>query len=212
MIDAAVILAGGRGSRLAPWPAPKCLLPINGVPIIERIIRHVDSHVGRIIVCTGYRSGDVMAALRHREGGRLLFSDAGEDATMCERLLRARDEHKFGRVLVLYGDELADVDVDTLVRHHDEHGARLTFTCFEQKLPFGVVYGSRIDENIKMPVNIGFAVVDVECWRQAEPGDGFSDFVNNVHFNFVVEKYTHRGRRTTVNGFSDLAHAEEVWA
>lgn len=53
----AVILAGGLGSRLRPYTLtiPKPLLPLDGVPIIEVVVRQL-AHQGfaRIVVCLGY--------------------------------------------------------------------------------------------------------------------------------------------------------------
>jgi NDP-sugar pyrophosphorylase family protein len=53
----AVILAGGLGSRLHPYTftIPKPLLPLNGVSIIEIVIRQLKNHrFSRIVVTLGY--------------------------------------------------------------------------------------------------------------------------------------------------------------
>ena len=53
----AVILAGGLGSRLHPYTftIPKPLLPLNGVAIIEIVIRQLKNHgFSRVVVTLGY--------------------------------------------------------------------------------------------------------------------------------------------------------------
>lgn len=205
MIDAAIILAGGKGSRLAPWPAPKAILPVWGQPIIDRLIEHVAPHVNRVIVCVGYRAGDVAVALRHRS---IFYSDAGEDATMVERLLKAKKEHNVTkRALILYGDHLADVDIAKLEAHHDEAGCDATFTAHDYKLPFGLVRGGVILNNERVLVNIGFAVIDPLAWARAIPQDGLAEWLNNIGSSSFV----HEGRSTSINNHAEHAEAEKVW-
>ena len=203
----ALILAGGKGSRLAPWPAPKALLPINGVPTIQRLLDHVSPHVERTIVCIGYRGRDVRAALRGEP--RISFSDAGGDAPMGARLLVARREWAIdGRAIVLYGDEIANVDIPALVGAHEQSGADLTFTAWQHVLPFGVVEGAQIVER-SVYMNIGFVVADPAAWEFIRAEDGLSDWVNRVAKRSC---FIHPGKRSTVNTLVDLRAAEKVWA
>src|SRR2546429_6760827 len=60
----AVVLAGGEGTRLAPYTRilPKPLLPIGDRPILEIIIGQLrDSGVTQIVLATGYLSGLIEA-------------------------------------------------------------------------------------------------------------------------------------------------------
>lgn len=216
----ALILAGGKGSRLAPWPAPKCLLPINGVPILRRILDHIAPYVERAIVCTGYRAEDIKAAMKHNRlnyhGGVnwLEFSRGGEDDPMCSRLLRAREEKMIeGRVLVCYGDELADVDIHELAEVHEAHRSLLTFATHATTLPFGVVdddHYIRGDESVI--VNIGYAITEPEAWAHMRPQDGLADWANRINSDGRrVHSYLHGGKRASVNNLADLKYAEEVW-
>ena len=224
MIGAAVILAGGRGSRLAPWDAPKCLMPVGGVTLIDRIIDHISPHVHRAVICTGYRADDVAASVQrgmkrwqpatdYIHVPRVVFSNAGEDTPMGERLLRARSEYKLesDRLLVLYGDEMADVDIRALEKWHEAKEMRITFTAYRQKLPFGVVLeDDRISEEETALVNIGFVLTESSAWAHLRPEDGVSDWINRVPKGSVA-LYLHEGRRATVNSIADLRAAEEVW-
>lgn len=53
----AVIPAAGVGSRLRPLTAttPKCLLPVGGVPLLERTLRALDGSVEGAVIVTGFR-------------------------------------------------------------------------------------------------------------------------------------------------------------
>ena len=53
----AVILAGGRGTRLAPYTTvlPKPLVPVGGVPILETVLRQLRWHgFGEAVIAVGY--------------------------------------------------------------------------------------------------------------------------------------------------------------
>ena len=58
----AVILAAGLGSRLGPntKECPKCLVPVSGVPILERMIDTLtEAGISRLVIAVGYLSGHI---------------------------------------------------------------------------------------------------------------------------------------------------------
>lgn len=192
-------------------------MPVNGVPILQRLLRHLlikHNVLERAIVCTGYRAADVRAAVvEHKWGTRVSFSDAGEDATMGERLSRFNGE----RIMVVYGDELADVDLIKLLENHSGSARAITFTTADQLVPGGVVryqnHKLKIHENTTEQVNIGFVIVEPETWQHLKNEDGMSDWINRVSDRIPdrVGFYRHTGKRATINSLPDLKSAEEMW-
>ena len=66
MVERAVILAGGRGTRLAPYTTvlPKPLMPIGDMAIIEIILRQLKRHgLQRASIAVGYLAELLMAYL-----------------------------------------------------------------------------------------------------------------------------------------------------
>lgn len=66
----AVLLAGGKGTRLRPYTAtvPKVLLPLDGVPVIELLIAQLrEEGFGRITVVTGHLAEAVQQRLGNGE-------------------------------------------------------------------------------------------------------------------------------------------------
>ena len=66
MIKTAIVPAAGQGTR--SWPfgetRPKAAFPIANVPLIQRIVEGLKSAgVGRILIVTGYRAGQVRHAV-----------------------------------------------------------------------------------------------------------------------------------------------------
>ncbi len=71
-IRTALLLAAGMGSRLAPFTddVPKCLVPVSGVPIIERLVRTLDDYgFERLVAVVGHQADGVRGFLGDSFGG-----------------------------------------------------------------------------------------------------------------------------------------------
>lgn len=71
-VSTALLLAAGIGSRLSPFTdmAPKCLVPVNEIPIIERLIHSLEVHnFKRLVVVVGHQADRVRNFLGARAGG-----------------------------------------------------------------------------------------------------------------------------------------------
>jgi len=71
-VRTALLLAAGLGSRLGPLTEalPKCLVPVSGVPILERLARALDAHgFERLVIVTGYKAATLRDYLGERFGG-----------------------------------------------------------------------------------------------------------------------------------------------
>jgi choline kinase len=71
-VRTALLLAAGLGSRLAPLTGavPKCLVSVSGVPILERLVRALDSHgFERLAIVTGYKGDAIRDYLGESFGG-----------------------------------------------------------------------------------------------------------------------------------------------
>lgn len=70
-VTTAVIPAAGNGKRLRPATSnkPKCLIEINGQPLLKYTLDALESHgYTRLVLVTGYRSGMVEAYIRTYNG------------------------------------------------------------------------------------------------------------------------------------------------
>ncbi len=156
----AVILAGGRGSRLGPLTGhrAKPAVPFAGkLKIIDFALSNcVNSGVRRIGVLTQYRS---QSLIRHLERGwSFLAASLGEfvdvapaqqlgeswyagtaDAVWQNRALIR--EAAPDRVLVLAGDHVYKMDYTVLLREHVEAGAAVSVACTEMPLSEAGAFG-----------------------------------------------------------------------
>ena len=102
-IGGAVIAAAGLGSRLGHG-LPKCLVEVEGVPILTRLITALEAHVERIHVVAGYREELVIefCAIHHRDVIVVRNPDFRTTSTGQSLLLGARGLD--GRALFVDGD------------------------------------------------------------------------------------------------------------
>ncbi len=71
-ISTALLLAAGTGSRLSPLTdiAPKCLVPVNEISILERLIHSLQVHnFKRLVVVVGHQADCIRNFLGTRAGG-----------------------------------------------------------------------------------------------------------------------------------------------
>jgi glucose-1-phosphate cytidylyltransferase len=158
-----VILAGGRGTRLAEETSvrPKPMVEIGGKPIIWHIMQVYAAHGFKdFLVACGYRgemikeyfhniyvhNNDYLIDLRDGSvnvlnGGRVDWRigviDTGMDTMTGGRILRLRNWIGNEPFMVTYGDGLGDIDITALVRAHRAHGRIATVTAVRPPARFG---------------------------------------------------------------------------
>lgn len=125
----AVIMAGGRGERLKPLTdkIPKPLLPINGTPLLDKLIRHcVKNEVDNIIVCTNYLAEMISKHIEEACYGAFV-RESRETTPLGSAgpllLLKDKLEDEF---FILYGDVHNTVDMTKMLEFHRQHGSDAT--------------------------------------------------------------------------------------
>jgi mannose-1-phosphate guanylyltransferase len=143
----ALILAGGEGTRLRPLTLtrPKAALRLVDRPFIRYIVDWVARHgVEEMVIACGFGSDAVREALAGYgvEDVRVSYVEEHEALGTAGPLRLAADEGLLGeRFLVLNGDVLADLDLDALMRAHEERGAVATVALHQVEDPtaYGLV-------------------------------------------------------------------------
>jgi D,D-heptose 1,7-bisphosphate phosphatase len=130
-ITQAVILAGGKGTRLAAAlgrEIPKPMAPVAGVPLIERLIRLLAAQGIREIVLLVHHRADVIREWcgdGGKYGLKIVHVEEGEPlgtgGALRDAVASLQEEF-----LVLYGDTLVDMDFGRLIAFHRESDADLT--------------------------------------------------------------------------------------
>jgi len=127
----AIILVGGLGTRLRSelGPMPKAMVSIAGRPFLERLLIHLSlSNVRSIVLAVSY--GRELIEGHFNDGAAFGVSiqycreaePLGTAGALRNALPLIQKEH----VLVMNGDSFLDVNYETLLRFHENHGEELT--------------------------------------------------------------------------------------
>ena len=175
----AVILAGGRGSRLSEETdsKPKPMVEIGGRPILWHIMK-IYSHYGinDFIICLGYKgykikeyffhynlhSSDVTIEIRNgmtvhqsiAEDWRITLVETGLETQTGGRLQRIRrylgDDPAF---CMTYGDAVSDIDIGAELAFHRAHGKLATVAAVRPLARFGALMldGAHVDRFEEKP-------------------------------------------------------------
>lgn len=123
----AMILAAGLGTRLRPLTLelPKALVPVGGVPILDRVAeRIVAAGASRIVVNVSPHADLIRAHIERRNGWgvevRVSEEPDGPLETGGGILHAAEHFRRSGPILIHNADILTDLSLDGLRRAHDD--------------------------------------------------------------------------------------------
>ena len=135
----AMILAAGLGTRLKPWTLshPKALVPVGGVPMLERVIEKLKSQgFDDIVINVHHFADQIIDFVRARDfGARIRISDeSGKLLDTGGGLLHAAGllSEDAAPFLVHNVDILSDADLVALMRAHERKGVDSTLLVSER--------------------------------------------------------------------------------
>ncbi len=155
----AVILAGGKGTRLAPYTKilPKPLMPIGDMPILEILLRQMKRYgIEDVVLTVGHLAHLMETFFKNGRHLGLNISYSYEDQPLGTAgplsLVQGLDE----TFLVSNGDVLTTLNLQDLVQAHRQSGAAATIATHARqvKIDLGVVQfdgGHRVTGYIEKP-------------------------------------------------------------
>ncbi len=141
----AVIMAGGYGTRLKPLTneLPKPMVPIIDKPIINYIINTLKKYgITDIIVTLGYKPERIIDYLGDGSdlGVKVRYSVENIPLGTAGGVKKISDMID-GTFVVISGDALTNIELDSMMSHHMSHGKLMTMAVKEMDdvTGFGVV-------------------------------------------------------------------------
>lgn len=144
MSNHAVILAGGRGTRLYPYTAvlPKPLMPVGENCILEVILKQLsDNGITQVTLAVNHQASLIKALIGNGKKYGLKVSYSLETKSLSTmgplKLLKSLPED----FLVMNGDILTDIDYGAFYKDHCKSKNLFTISAFrrEHKIDYGIL-------------------------------------------------------------------------
>jgi glucose-1-phosphate cytidylyltransferase len=241
-----VILAGGFGTRISEEShlLPKPMITIGDKPILWHIMKYYSSFgFNEFIILAGYRqyvikeyfnnyflhNSDVtfdysienkLIIHDHKnEKWKVTILDTGLNTMTGGRVLRARD-YLPDKFFLTYGDGVSNVDLNKLLKQHNEDNSLLTLTAIKPMGRFGALEIKKQlissfrekSSNDESWINGGFMVVEK---RLLEFIKGDNDILEQDVFNRLIEiqqmaAYKHDGFWQCMDTLRDREKLEDL--
>jgi glucose-1-phosphate cytidylyltransferase len=214
-----LILAGGRGSRLAPLShdLAKSMMPIGGKPFLWHLTQFFESQgFSEIGVALGYKGGQIEAVF----GAHYYCLHTGQETTTAGRLHAFRDWVGPESFILTYGDGLSDIDLQALIGFHRSHGRLATVTAVNPPSAYGelTLEESCVTAFREKPhlddrwINGGFFVLEPEIFSLIDPDRPFEEQLDDLASQGELMAFRHSGFWQAMDHPSDyhklIAHWE----
>lgn len=160
----AVILAGGRGTRLSEETEfrPKPMVEIDGIPILWHIMKTYSFYgINDFIICLGYKGymikeffanyflhtsdvtidtqkNEITAIKSKSEPWKVTLVDTGEN-TMTGGRIKRIENYVDDTFCLTYGDGLIDMDISKSIKFHKDNKFIATITAVQAPGRFGAL-------------------------------------------------------------------------
>lgn len=224
----AVILAGGKGTRLRPYTTnfPKPLMPIGDQPILEIVIEKLkENDIKDIIITTGHLEELIRAFFNDgsRYGVRIRYSMESEPLGTAGPLYLIGDQLD-DTFLLMNGDILSDINLKDLISFHKKRGGIATVAIIKRtvNIDFGVVniskdrYFQKWEEKpeFNFYVSMGINVLEPDALNFIPQREflNLPDLINTLHINgHKISTYVHEGFWLDIGRPDDYEQASQLY-
>ena len=175
-----VILAGGYGTRISEYTKtiPKPMIKINGVPLIEYIIKHYSSYGHNdFYIALGYKGEVIQEYFKNfKKNWKINLIDTGSNTMTGGRLKKLEKYLSNETFLLTYGDGISDININEKIKFHKNHKKIVTISAVRPPARFGslTLNGSSVT-NFKEKqqlgeswINGGFFVINPSFFKLLE--------------------------------------------
>lgn len=190
----AVILAGGKGTRLAPYTTlfPKPLMPVGDMPILEIVIRQLKrAGITQVTLAVGHLANLLMAFFGNGERYGVNIDYSLEDKPLGTAGPLALIDGLDSTFVVMNGDVLTTLDYSALLAYHRQRDVAATIAMHERsvQINLGVIEtdgDNMLTGYIEKPtyhyrVSMGIYVFDPRVLQYVQPG-------THIDFNELIWK------------------------
>ncbi len=205
----AIILAGGKGTRLKPFTTsfPKSLVPVGDYPILEIILMQLKKYgFDKITLAVGHLANLIQAYFEDGEKWGVKIQYSFEDKPLGTagplKLINNLEDN----FLVLNSDDLTDMDYLKFYKDHINNNGLITISKFVKKvkIDFGVMQTNDqnvVEDYIEKPEYIFGVSMGIYAFNRKAveyiPENQYFDFPQLIKFlildNNKIYCYNHEG-------------------
>ena len=249
-----IILCGGTGTRMKEETEfkPKPLVLVGGKPILWHIMK-IYAHYGfnEFVIALGYKgemikeyflnertllndftletkTGDITLHNNECEDFKITFVDTGLHSLTGERVRRLKDhigedEH----FMVTYGDGVANIDIEDLVRFHKTQESEGTITAVKPGTRFGFLdidedskklksfFQHKIthdeDDHSKDTINGGFMLFNKSVLDKIEKDSMIEEIFPKLIEDKALSVYSHAGKWKCMDTYKEVEEMNKLW-
>jgi glucose-1-phosphate cytidylyltransferase len=244
-----VILAGGLGTRLSEETSlkPKPMVEIGGHPILWHIMKHYAHHGHKdFIICLGYKGhlikeyfanffmyqSDVTINLKNNkieihnsasEDWTVTLVDTGVNTQTGARIKKIEKYIKGDRFMLTYGDGVSNVDVNQLLKHHEQSKKIATMTSIQPEGRFGALEINKdhlVTKFVEKPkgdgnwINGGFFVFEKKFFNYLTEREDLileKEPLEGLVREQQLSTYQHAGFWKCMDTLRDKTQLEQMW-
>ncbi len=244
-----LLLAGGLGTRLSEETdvRPKPMVEIGGKPILWHIMKIYSEYgFNEFVVLLGYKGyyikeyfanyflhqSDVTIDMKNNnmeilnnssEPWKVTLIDTGLNSMTGGRIKRAQKLVGNEPFMLTYGDGVADINIEELVKFHKKHGKYMTMTSSQPDGRFGALdisEDNRVKEFKEKPkgdgswINAGYFVCEPEVFDYITEGDSTvfeQKPLQNLANDGEIYTYKHEGFWMPMDTLRDKSKLNEMW-
>ena len=221
----AVILAGGRGTRLSEETKmrPKPMIKIGEKPALWHIMKIYSTYgINDFVVCCGYKGQVIKDYFENiSEDWNVELVDTGLDTMTGGRIKRIEKNVSNEKFFLSYGDDLKPVNITELLDFHTKNEKLVTVTAAQPPGRFGILKLEKnnvIEMREKPPgddtwINGGYYVLESEIFNYLSQD---SDVWENEPLNKLIKEnqvsaFKYNGIYQPLDTLNDKRNLEKMW-
>ena len=216
-----VIMAGGQGTRLYPYTKilPKPLIPIEDIPIVERIINRFNDYGCKSFYLTvNYKKNMIKAYFNEIDKDYNIFYIEEEKPLGTGGSLHLLKDKLKETFFVSNCDILIDANYSDIIKYHKKNNNKITVitSLKNYTIPYGVINLSEngdISSTKEKPeynflVNTGMYILEPDVLEDIPENEFY-------HITYLIDKYIEEGKKVgtypiTENCWLDMGEFKEM--
>lgn len=209
----ALIFAAGKGTRLKPFTDhhPKAMAKVNGVSLLERNIKYLQSYgINDFVINVHHFGNQIIEFLKDNQnfGAHIQISDekdqlleTGGGLVFARKFLDFEEDF-----LILNADILTDLNITQFVKYHQEKKDFATLAVSDRKSSRKLLFNPEM-------VLRGWVNIDTGEQRLAEFNKGFKPLAfSGIHCinPAIFSKIKRTGKFSIMEEYLDLMHTEKI--